>query len=145
MAPPTWADRSLLLTLGPGAADVRRAVGPTAWAVLECLAASADEKPGETMSYQSVRRIAAALDLAKDTVARALRRLADERLVIYVAARLRDGRFGPSRYRLTLPGDLFVGLPISPAPTPTRSKPNRPSPRTRPTQLSLIDEFPPDP
>jgi hypothetical protein len=113
--------------------------------VLERLAETVDHRAGETVSHESVRGIADALGLAKDTVARALRRLADADLVVYESSRSDDGRFGPSHYRLTLPLDLFVGLTVAPAPTPTRSKPNRPSPRTRPAQLSLIDEFPPDP
>jgi hypothetical protein len=113
--------------------------------VLERLAETAEHRAGETVSHESVRGTADALGLAKDTVARALRRLADADLVVYEPSRSDDGRFGPSRYRLTLPLDLFVGLPTAPAPTRTRSKSDRPSPRTRPGQLSLIDEFAPDP
>ena len=144
MAPPTPADRSSPLTLGPGAADVRRAVGPTAWAVLESLAANAGEIDGETVSYESVRRIAAALDLAKDTVARALRRLADADLVVYVPGRSDDGRFATSYYRLAFPPDLFLEFvaatpAIETAPAARSTRHRRP-PNT--TQLSLIDPVP---
>ena len=144
MAPPTPAERSSPLILGPGAADVRRAVGPTAWAVLECLAANADEIAGETVSYASVRRIAAALDLAKDTVARALRRLADADLVVYVPGRSHDGRFAPSHYQLRFPADLFLefvaALPaIETAPSTRSTRHRRPS---NTIQLSLIDPVP---
>ena len=59
------------------------------------------------------QRIAAALGLAKDTVARALRRLADADLVTYVPGRTDDGRFAPSHYRLTLPPDVFLDLPVA--------------------------------
>ena len=144
MASPTPADRSSPLTLGPRAADVRRAVGPTAWAVLECLAANADQIAGETVSYESVRRVAAALDLAKDTVARALRRLADAGLVVYVPGRSDDGRFAPSHYRLTFPPDLFLELvtalpAIETAPAARSTRHRRPS---NTSQLSLIDPVP---
>ena len=146
MAPPTPADRSSPLTLGPGAADVRRAVGTTAWAVLECLAANAEQIPGETVSYESIRRIAAALDLAKDTVARALRRLADAELVVYVPGRSDDGRFASSHYRLTFPPDLFLELVAAPpaietTPAPRSTRHRRPS---NATQLSLIEPVPND-
>ena len=145
MAPPTRADRSSPLTLGPGAADVRRAIGPTAWAVLESLAANAGEIAGETVSYESVRRVALALDLAKDTVARALRRLADADLVVYVPGRSDDGRFAMSHYRLTHPPDLFLELVTAPpaietAPATRSTRHRRPSTTT--TQLSLIDPVP---
>ena len=138
------ADRSSPIILGPGAAGVRRAVGPTAWAVLECLAASAEQIAGETVSYESVRRIAAVLDLAKDTVARALRRLGDAELLVYMPGRSDDGRFAPGHYRLTYPPDLFLELvaahhAIETAPAARSTRHRRPS---NTTQLSLIN---PDP
>jgi hypothetical protein len=132
------------LTLGPSAPWVRRNVGPVAWSVLEALTEHAESRGTSTVSYRSVRDIAGELELAKDTVAGALRRLADHRLIAYVAGRSRDGRFAPSHYRLTLPSDLFLGLSNPVAPTPTRPKPNRPAHRPRPAQLSLIDDVPPD-
>jgi DNA-binding transcriptional ArsR family regulator len=132
------------LTLGPAVAATRRAVGPIAWVVLEHLASTAELRAGQTVSHESIRRIAAALDLAKDTIARAIRRLADAGLVEFVPSRADDGRFAPSRYRLTLPAELFVDLPtehrVSNPHRPNRS-PLRPNPSTS-TQLSLIDPVP---
>ena len=132
------------VALGPRATAVRRAVGPIAWAVLECLAESREEVAGETVSHASVRGIADALGLAKDTVARALRRIADAGLVAYVASRSEDGRFAASHYRLSFPTDLFLDPPNATAANePTR--PARPTRPTRPpatTQLSLIDTGP---
>ena len=143
----TATDYRPLLTLGSAAPDVRRAVGPTAWAVLECLAGSCVDRAGETVSYESVRGIAYSLDLAKDTVARALRRLIAQELVTYVASRADDVRFGCSHYRLTLPRDLFAESIHESTPTPPR--PNiharRQSTRPRPSQLSLIDALAIDP
>lgn len=136
MPPPAFADDRATLTLGPASAGVRRAVGPIAWAVLESLAASAVEATDEVVSHESVRGIAGCLGMAKDTVARALRRLAAEQLITHVERRADDGRFGTSHYRLDLPGDLFLSLStIERQPTaPARS------PRRRPTgQLSIFD------
>ena len=143
----TPTDHRPPLTLGGAAPDVRRATGPTAWAVLECLAASCVELAGETVSYESVRGIADSLDLAKDTVARALRRLSAQRLVTYVASREHDGRFGSSHYRLTLPPDLFAESihKSTPAPPKRNSHSRRQSARPRPSQLSLIDALKIDP
>jgi hypothetical protein len=143
----TATDHRPLLTLGSAAPDVRRSVGPIAWAVLECLAASCVDREGETVSYESVRGIADSLDLAKDTVARALRRLVAEQFVTYVASRADDGRFGSSHYRLTLPHDLFA-LSVeesTPAPPKRNSHSRRQSTRPRPSQLSLIDALAIDP
>lgn len=130
-----------VLILGPAAASVRRTLTPTAWVVLEHLAMTAGEQAGKTVSHESVRRIADALDLAKDTVARALRCLADAGLAVYVPGRSCDGRFAPSHYRLTVPPDLFLEVaPESPATKPTRSR--RELDRSHATQLSLIDPAP---
>ena len=147
MASPTPTDCQSQLTLGRAAPDVRRAVGPSAWAVLECLAASCVDRAGETVSYESVRGIAESLDLAKDTVARALRRLIAQELVTYVASRADDGRFGSSHYRLTLPHDLFTESihKSTPAPPRPNSQSRRQSTRPRPSQLSLIDALAIDP
>ena len=133
------SDHTEPLTLGPAASSMRRDVGPIAWSVLECVAAAGIERAGGTVSFTSVRGVADELGLAKDTVARALRRLADEQLVDYVPARAHDGRFGPSHYRLTIPPDVFLreaAARSAPAPHPGLSRPAR---RSRPAQLSLLE------
>jgi hypothetical protein len=122
---------------------MRRAVGPIAWVVLEHVAGNAEGYAGETVSYETVRRVADALDLAKDTVARSLRRLADAGLLVYVPTRSGDGRFASSYYRLTFPPDLFLDLPaairVTEVAPPVRStRQRRPSSTT---QLSLIEPF----
>ena len=143
----TATDQRPLLTLGRVAPEVRRAVGPIAWAVLECLAESCVDRAGETVSYESVRGIADSLDLAKDTVARALRRLIAQELVTYFASRADDGRFGSSHYRLTLPLDLFAESihELTPKPPKPITQSRRQSTRPRPLQLSLIDALAIDP
>jgi DNA-binding transcriptional MocR family regulator len=129
------------LTLGPAAPTTRRAVGPIAWCVLEHLAETAEHRAGNTVSYESVRSTAGALGFANDTVARALRRLADAGLITYVPSRAVDGRFASSHYRLTLPANVLIGLPV-PTPVASANRSRRSSSRPHPadaTQLSLID------
>lgn len=143
MASPAPADRPPTLTLGPGASQARRALGPIAWAVLECVATGAVERGDRTVSYQSVRGIADSLGLAKDTVARALRRLAADQLIAYVSNRGQDGRFDTCHYRLTVPVDVFhrvcTGTSTLASRTPDRSSHHPPA-----TQLPLIDPPSPD-
>ena len=133
------SDHTRPLTLGPAANTMRRDLGPIAWAVLECVAAAAVDHAGVTVSYISVRGVADELGLAKDTVARALRRLADEQLVAHVPARADDGRFGPSHYRLTIPPDVFIREAASPSAPALRPAPGRPARPSRPAQLSLLE------
>jgi predicted ArsR family transcriptional regulator len=87
---------------------VRRTVGPVAWSVLEVLAEHGRADLGGTVSRKSVRDLAGELGLANDTVARALRRLADASLVVHESDRASTGRFGAGRYVLTVPSDVFV-------------------------------------
>lgn len=144
MPPPALTDPSAALTLGPASDRVRRTVGPIAWAVLECLGTSAVEETDVVVSHGSVRGIATSLGLAKDTVARALRRLDAEQLVTHVASRDGDGRFGTSHYRLDLPAELFLRPTTSVA---SKRRPTTPAqrPRQRPRgQLSLFEDHTPD-
>ena len=57
------------LLVGPGAGELIRRVGPTAWTVLQLAAACSDRE----VSGVSARRVAAELGVSKDTAARALR------------------------------------------------------------------------
>lgn len=131
------------LTLGASAPWVRRNVGPVAWAVLEALAEHAVVDGTTTMSYRSVRDIAADLHLANDTVARALRRLADHGLAQYRADRSATGRFATGHYLLTLPPEVLTATTTT-APTPPNDRPTSPpSPittrRTKPTEHQQLD------
>ncbi len=143
MASPAPADRPPTLTLGPGASQARRALGPIAWAVLECVATGAVERGDQTVSHQSVRGLADSLGLAKDTVARALRRLAADQLLAYVSNRGHDGRFGTCHYRLTIPAGVFHGVRTDTSTSASRT-PKRSSHHPPGTQLSLIDPPSPD-
>jgi DNA-binding transcriptional MocR family regulator len=117
------------LTLGASAPWVRRSVGPAAWVVLEALAEHAIVDGTTTMSHRSVRDLATDLHLANDTVARALRRLADHGLAQHRSDRSTTGRFATGHYLLTLPPDVLTPT-TSHSPT---SPPSRPKPATNPT------------
>lgn len=152
MTTPVPPDKQSVV-LGSAAATLRRRLGPVAWVVLECLIESARDDGKATVSCQSVRGVAEALDLAKDSVARALQRLAVEGLVAHVPNRDGNGRFGTGSYRLDLPLGITTHA-AAPAPSVMPSPPrladnSSTAPRSRsgraqsrPTssaQLSLID------
>lgn len=135
------------LALGASAPWVRRNVGPVAWAVLEALAEHAVADGPTTMSYRSVRDIAADLHLANDTVARALRRLADHGLAQHRSDRSTTGRFATGHYLLTLPPDVLTATPTDPPTLPTNRSKSPPKPITTPRrrrtehqQLDLLDQ-----
>ncbi len=68
--------REQAVILTGGARSARASLGPTAWAVLEELTLGAERgEDGRLVVTTSVRRLAAALGLDKDTVGRALARL----------------------------------------------------------------------
>jgi len=128
------------LALGASAPWVRRNVGPVAWAVLEALAEQAVIDGTTTMSYRSVRDLAADLRLANDTVARALRRLADHGLAQHRADRSTTGRFATGHYVLTLPPDVLTPAPTDPTSPPTNRPTSPPSPTTTPRHRSTEHE-----
>ena len=96
---------ALLVTAETSA--VRRAIGPTAWAVLESLGLNAVEEAGRLVAPVGVRYLARELGINKDTAARVLRRLQGAGLAcpvkVAVSGRARLG------YQLVLPGGLAVG------------------------------------
>ena len=134
------------LTLGASAPWVRRNVGPVAWAVLEALAEHAVLDGTTTMSYRSVRDLAADLHLANDTVARALRRLADHGLAQHRPDRSTTGRFAAGHYLLTLPPDVLTTTATNPPSPPTNRLTSPPTStatrrqRIGHQQLDLLDQ-----
>lgn len=112
------------IVVGPTAIEVVRVVGPTAWTVLTSLAVDAQHVGGRVVTQASVRSLAAALRLDKDTVARALVRLRESGLVVH-----EPGRFTPGVYRLTiLP--VFIRL--------TADGPTARSARRHPAEVSSL-------
>jgi hypothetical protein len=126
------------LTLGEAAAWLRRSTGPVAWSVLEALAEHGERDGERTVSYRSVRELAAELRLANDTVARALRKLGDAGLVRHESDREASGRFGSGRYVLNLPPNVFDPATESEHPSPSKSAAKSRLRSSRPEQLALL-------
>ena len=97
------------LVLGAGAAALRRRLGPVSWVALATLVASASEHDDGLVVTASVRDLDLGLGLARNTAARAVRRLIDTGLLTVAQRRDTRGAFGASIYRLSLPLDA-IGL-----------------------------------
>lgn len=102
------------LVLGADSSGLRRRLGPTAWVVFEELCASSTGSGVECRACVSVRRLAVAVGLNKDTVARALTRLAAAGLVVAVQTRTASGVYATGTYRLTVPASITMRTPPRP-------------------------------
>jgi DNA-binding transcriptional MocR family regulator len=86
----------------------------------------------------SIRSLASSLGFAKDTVARALRRLSDVGVIEAVQVRASSGVFEARSYRLAVPARFVsVACPSQPSVAPSSS---RSSARCSSGQLSLLSE-----
>jgi DNA-binding transcriptional ArsR family regulator len=114
------------LVLSHKAREARASLEPTAWVVFEQLGLEADTFEDQIVVDQSARLIGEMLGRSKDSVARALRQLADAGLVERLDERNHNsGRFIGARYvvdlaagGLLLPGELEE-------PKPRRREPPR--------------------
>ncbi len=113
--------------VGERAGDVRRQLGPLAWAALEVLVSHGTMVDSESIADSSVREIADQLGVAKNTAHRAVRALRSARLVSPIQRRDNDGRFLDGGYRLTVPPDVLHIAPSS----FTTNAPITARPRTR--------------
>lgn len=105
----TRRDRDRVV-VGVDATAVRRRVGPTAWCVLEAIAANAD-RPA------SVRSLAVELGICNNAVHRALGVLRAAGLISPIAQSRDRGRFGAGGHRLTVPPSVLApGTAPSPPP-----------------------------
>jgi DNA-binding transcriptional MocR family regulator len=132
------------IVLGPAAHELRRHVGPTAWVVLEEMLQRSSTDGDEVVAEVSVRALAASLELAKDTVARAIRRLRELGAIEATQARASCGSFDAGSYRITVPA-VCLSL-VCPPQRPVSSSAARPSSappsssRRSSGQLSLLSE-----
>jgi len=96
--------------------------------------------PGvELVSVVSIRSLASSLGLAKDTVARAVRRLRDLGVLEAVQARSESGVFEAGSYRLDVPVVcISIACPSQPSVTAPVARPS--SVRSSSGQLSLLSE-----
>ena len=91
------------IVLGPRAHELRAYLGPTAWAALEEMMQRSTGDGDQVPSQVSIRSLAFSLALAKDTVARAVRRLRDLGVIAAAQARSASGVFEAGSYRRTGP------------------------------------------
>jgi DNA-binding transcriptional ArsR family regulator len=113
---------------------LRRALGPTAWVVLEELMLRSSSTGDRCEAQVSIRALASSLGLAKDTVGRALGRLRGVGLVTPCDQRReRAGTFDAGTYLIEVPLGITVA---NTAPMQTTSH-VRPS-RTRPADVSQL-------
>ena len=110
------------IVVGAASSELRRALGPTSWAVLEEMLLRSHGTTDECVACVSVRSLAASLGLAKDTAARAIRRLRDCGFVTVAQRRTDAGIFDTGTYVIALPEG--VTLIVSPPP-PSRARVGR--------------------
>ena len=132
--PPLHADPiRRAIVLGPRAHELRAFVGPTAWAVLEEMV----QRSTGDGAQVSIRSLASSLGLAKDTVARAVRRLRDLGVIEAVQARSESGVFEAGSYHLDVPvACISIACPSQPSVTSPVARPS--SVRSSSGQLSLL-------
>ena len=127
------SDAEWCLLLAAESVELRRLLGPTAWAVFEELLLASTSRPDGRQASMSVRSLPQRLGLAKDTVARALTRLRRADLVTPIQSRTSAGAFGAGRYLLTVPDSIAIQAVSHLTAANTRSR----SPQPRGSQLAL--------
>ncbi len=114
------------IVLGPAARELRRALRPIEWVVLEDVALDARrDDAGALVAPTSARRVAEHLGLTPGAVARAMARLRSAGLVSHTRQAGPAGRFGLSAYVLGAVPGLDV---LAAAPESDRSHPAQPCP-----------------
>ena len=127
------------IVLGPRAHDVRAYVGSTAWAVLEEMMQRSTGDGDQVVAQASIRSLASSLGLAKDTVARAVRRLRDLGVIVAAQPRSESGVFEAGSYRLAVPvACMSVACPSQPSVSPSSVRSS--SARRSSGQLSLLSD-----
>lgn len=112
------------------ASQLRRRLGPTAWAVLEELIAHSHTRAGRCEATSTTRSLAGDLGLSKDTVAGALLRLRRAGIVTAAQRRTAAGTFTTGSYVIAVPDCIVVDAHTDIIPT-------RPQRAARPTGSQL--------
>ena len=99
------------VVVGAAACELRRALGPTSWMVLEELLLHSTGPADACVARVSVRALAASLGLAKDTAGRAIRRLRDVGLVTVAQQRTDGGVFDTGTYLIAVPDCITLTAP----------------------------------
>ncbi len=103
------------VVVGAASSELRRALGPTSWVVLEELLLRSHGTNEECVARVSVRSLAASLGLAKDTAARAIGRLRDAGLVTVAQQRTEAGIFDTGSYVIAIPNGVTLIAPTAAA------------------------------
>ena len=111
------------VVLGPRAHELRAHVGTTAWSVLEEMMQRSTGDGDHIVAQVSIRSLASSLGLAKDTVARAVRRLSDLGVVAAVRTRSDSGVFDAGSYRLALHAECLSLACLSQPPALSSARP----------------------
>ncbi len=111
------------MVLGPRAHELRAAVGTTAWSVLEEMMQRSTGDGHHIVARVSIRSLASSLGIAKDTVARAVRRLSDLGVVAAVQTRSDSGVFDAGSYRLAIPAECLSLACLSQPPALSSARP----------------------
>jgi DNA-binding transcriptional ArsR family regulator len=106
------------VVVGAASSDLRRTLGPTSWVVLEELVLRSSGTADECVACVSVRSLAASLGLAKDTAARAIRRLRETGLVTVAQQRTDAGSFDTGTYAIAMPEGVTLTASPPAAPQP---------------------------
>ncbi len=142
------------IVVGPASRELRRALRPIEWVVLEDVALDARlDGKGDLVAPTSARRVAEHLGLTPGAVARALARLRSNGLVTHARQAGPAGRFGLSAYVLVpiagldvIPvtdGDGAALRPAPPHPAPPRLAPPHIE-RPRAVDRHLVEAVPCD-
>ena len=99
------------VVVGAAASELRRALGPTSWMVLEELLLRSTGPAEACVAQVSVRALAASLGLSKDTVGRAMRRLRYAGLATVAQPRTGAGVFDTGTYLIAVPDCITLTGP----------------------------------
>jgi hypothetical protein len=91
------------VVIDSASSELRRQLGPMAWTVLEEMLLGSADTAGECIARVSVRRLASSLGIAKDTAARAVRRLRAAGLLAVSQPRTDRGAFDAGNYVIKIP------------------------------------------
>jgi DNA-binding transcriptional ArsR family regulator len=125
------------IVVGPASRELRRALRPIEWVVLEDVALDARlDGKGDLVAPTSARRVAEHLGLTPGAVARALARLRSNGLVTHARQAGPAGRFGLSAYVLVpIAGLDVIHVPDGDGASPHPARPRLAVPRPAPPHI----------
>jgi hypothetical protein len=108
--------RNTSLVICPPSSGLRRTLDPAAWVVLEEMLLRSTAVGAHRVARVSVRSLAGSLGLAKDTAARAIRRLRAAGVVSGAQQRTAAGAFDTGIYVITVSPEIIAVKTLSAKP-----------------------------